>query len=759
MKIFAVLILFASLTFPSIALPQSREPWRSVRTNNLFVIGNADADSLQQVAAWLEFFHSAFSRLTSRSSIDSSVPTTVIVFRDEASFTPFKPLYQGKPANVSGYFQPGEDANYIVISLEGSGRDRFATAFHEYVHLHLRNTVPGAPLWLNEGLAEFYGALQFSGGEALIGAPIPAYLQLLRSQPMLPLGQLFSIGTNSPHYNERDKAGIFYGESWALVHFLMLRDGLSHQDQFSRFLQSLSRGDDAERAFEDSFSMTLSNAEQQLRDYIRSGELKSQRLDIGDSQQSYSSFMAMQRSSLLDGEVSYYLGDLLSHMGRIEDAERYFLQAISQQPDFIPPYAALGLLRIRQQRYDEAKKYLQKACSSQQSYLIHYLYAYVLSREGFGPNGEFTSYTKDSVNTIRDQLQTAIKLNPQFAPAYHLLALIDFVTDERLDQAVLMAEKAHQLDPSRSSFSMLLAQIYLRQSNTVAARQVLESLTRDSNENVRAQAEGLIARLKESSGNRVKLSQSVLAEPVQPASRGIVTGATSTGAARDGQTIDQSGPMPGVDEVLTRYVQALGGADAIKSVTSRVTKGTLDVIGASRNGSFEIYSLAPNKTLTILQTSSLGIIKMGFNGQSGWVQTPGRIRQLKGAELASLQLDSDFHSPIRIRSNYSKANLLGKSKIGYREVYVLELQPAGGAAEKLYLDAESYLPVRLNAIRINGAQLMPVEVYFDEWQKVDGINIPFTITESFPRLTLVFKATEIKHRVAIDGKLFDSPAR
>ena len=221
------LTLLAILSFPGVrtifssARVQTREPWRSIRTNNLFVIGNADSDSLQQVAAWLEFFHSAFARLTSRSSFDSSLPTTVVVFRDDASFTPFKPLYQGKPANVSGYFQPGDDANYIAISLEGGGRDRFATAFHEYVHLHLRNTVPGAPLWLNEGLAEFYGALQFSGGEALLGAPIPGYLQLLRSQPMLPLSQLFAVGTNSPHYNEGDKAGIFYGESWALVHFLM----------------------------------------------------------------------------------------------------------------------------------------------------------------------------------------------------------------------------------------------------------------------------------------------------------------------------------------------------------------------------------------------------------------------------------------------------------------------------------------------------------------------------------------------------------
>src|SRR4029079_6628043 len=143
---------------------------------------------------------------------------------------------------------------------------------------------------------------------------------------MLPLSQLFAVGTNSPHYNEGDKAGIFYGESWALVHFLMLRADGQHQEQFSRFLQSLSRGDETEKAFEDSFGLTLPTAEQQLRDYVRGGDLKAQRIAIGDNQKSYTSFMAMQRSSLLDGEVSYYLGDLLYHMGRREEAERYFLQ-------------------------------------------------------------------------------------------------------------------------------------------------------------------------------------------------------------------------------------------------------------------------------------------------------------------------------------------------------------------------------------------------------------------------------------------------
>src|SRR5688572_14297099 len=297
MKRFISLLLSVFLTVSLVSngatvAAQTRDNWRSVRTNNLFVIGNADPERLRQVAAWLEFFHSAFARLVSRNVIDASVPTTVIVFRDEASFVPFKPLYQGRPANVAGFFQPGDDVNYIALSLDPSERDPFSTAFHEYVHLHLKDNVPGVPLWLNEGLAEFYGSMQFSGGEALLGAPLAHYIQLLRGHEMLPLTTLFSTGSNSPHYNEQDKSGIFYGQSWALVHYLMLGGGAGRQDQFKRFLQQVGRGDAPAKALEDSFGMSIAVVENELKAYIRRGDFSAMRIASADPE-AYASYTAM----------------------------------------------------------------------------------------------------------------------------------------------------------------------------------------------------------------------------------------------------------------------------------------------------------------------------------------------------------------------------------------------------------------------------------------------------------------------------------
>jgi tetratricopeptide (TPR) repeat protein/outer membrane lipoprotein-sorting protein len=769
MKFFTVILLVVLLGIPVPAMAQTRDSWRSVRTNNLFVIGNADADKLRQVAVWLEFFHSAFGRLVSRNVLDSSVPTTVVVFRDDASFTPFKPLYQGRPASIAGFFQPGDDVNYIALSLDPRLTDPFSVAFHEYVHLHLRDNVPGVPVWLNEGLAEFYGALQFSNGEALLGLPLP-YVRLLRSQELLPLTTLLSIGTNSPHYNEQDKAGIFYGESWALVHYLMLGGGQTRQDQFKRFLHQLARGDDTAKALENSFGMTLDTIEKELRAYVQREDFPTLRFASGDDPQAYASYTAMQRVSLSESEANYYLGDLLLHIGRDEDSERYFKLAIALDPNMTLAYAALGQLSVRQRRYAEAKKYLERAVTSPQNYLVHYHYAWVLSREGVSATGEINRYSPEIAAKMREQLSRAIKLAPDFAPAYYLLALVDFVTEEQVDEALEMAQKARRLAPEKAAYALLLAQIHAHRSDDNAARNLLEPLTRDADSNIRNEAKSLLDSLNNpgaanrsnaASSGAGKLSGALAAEPVQAGSTRMIGGDLSGGTAiRDGQSIQNSGSAPTVDELLARYVEAMGGAKAINAVTSRVIKGTVDVAGVSRGGTFETYVAAPNKSLTIMQAHPFGTIKLAFNGRFGWSQAAAAVRPVQNpVELTLLQRDSDLYAPLRLKNNYAKISVPGMSQIGYRDVYVLDLQPAVGELERVYLDAKTYLPVRVNTVRKNGNVLEPVEIYLDDWRAVDGIQYPFSISQRFPKLTLSFNVKEIRHNVALDASLFSPPFR
>lgn len=769
MKIFIALILAALCTFQSgaaqgqlrlLATPQARDTWRSVRTNHMFVIGNADAEKLRQVAAWLEFFHGAFARLISRNVIDSSVPTTVIIFRDQQAFHPFKPLYQGRPASLSGYFQPGDDVNYIAIALDPTDRDPYGTAFHEYVHLHLNNNIPGAPLWLNEGLAELYGSLQFSGNNAVLGAPIYPFIRFLREDGLIPLKTFFSIDTSSPHYNESDKNGVFYGQSWALVHYLMLGDR-TRPERFKQFLQQISRGEDAAKAIERAYGVSVETLEEELRGYVFRGTLAALNIATADTPQSYGAYTAMQRSTLSESEANFYLGDLLLHSGRDKDAERYLKQAIELDPGFAPSYASLGLLYVRQRRYADAKRYLEKATSSPQSYLVHYFHAYVLSRENMSADGRISGYSPEATATMRTQLQHAMKLAPDYAPAPYLLAFVDLVTNERLDEAVEMAQKARHLAPGRSAYSLLLAQLYVRRSEIVAAQQILEPLTHDSNEAVKSEAKELLESLtsNRNGANPTRrpsptTASTMAAEPVSTGSSRMLGGETGSVAINDGRTIATSDSLPAVDEILAKHLAAMGGA-AVDAVNSRVIKGAVDVVGVSRGGSFETYAQAPNKVLSVIDAHPLGTIKDGFNGRTGWSRTDTGLRTLKGQELTVIQRDADFYGHFKLKSLYSKITLVGMSKIGYREVYVLELRPATGDVERLYLDAQTYLPVRTNATLALGAVSVPVEVYFDDWREVDGIKYPFSVSHSLPKMTMIFTVKEIKHNVQIEARVFE----
>ena len=243
----------------------------------------------------------------------------------------------------------------------------------------------------------------------MLGAPISNYIHLLRGQQLLPLTTLFTIGHDSPHYNEQAKSGIFYAQSWALVHYLMMGDGGRRQQQFKRFLNLAFAGDSTGKAVQDAFGVSLEALEKDSQEYIRRGEFASQRLAVGNGPTGH---IAMQRMAISEGEANFDPGDLLLHIDREAEADKYFQRAISLDSGFTQTYASLGLLRVRQKRYAEAKQYLQRATVAPQSYLVHYLYAYLLSHEGVTASGSIDEYSAPNAQIMRDQLRKAIKLAP-----------------------------------------------------------------------------------------------------------------------------------------------------------------------------------------------------------------------------------------------------------------------------------------------------------------------------------------------------------
>src|SRR5262245_38012864 len=204
----------AALLLAIFPRPASAE-WRSLRSEHFQIIGDVSVGQLRDVALQFEQFRDVVTQLIPSALRHGGAPVVVIVFPDNKAHGPFMPRVNGRTLPVAGMFVGGQDVNYITLSLE-AGHESFAVVFHEYSHLLLRGVFANAPLWFNEGLAEYYSTFEVVNGgrTARIGKPIARHVQLLRERRM-PLSQLFSIGHNSKEYTTDGlPRSILYAQSW-----------------------------------------------------------------------------------------------------------------------------------------------------------------------------------------------------------------------------------------------------------------------------------------------------------------------------------------------------------------------------------------------------------------------------------------------------------------------------------------------------------------------------------------------------------------
>ncbi len=475
----------------SLAPVSAKDTWTSVRSKNFLLVGNAGEKDIRQVAVRLEQFREVFSRLFTKINLNSPVPTTVIVFKNDDSYRPFKPN-----GNTAGYFQSGPDVNYITLKLVkelGSEQDPFTIIFHEYTHLLIKNTNGNVPVWFNEGLAEYYSTFSITDDQKVVmGRPIASHVFLLRENKMLPLRTLFQVDQKSPYYNERDKQSIFYAESWALMHYLILGKDGQRLTQMGKFLELLSVNVPMEQAFQQAFAMSFESMEKELRAYIQRDRYP---VITGSFSTRVGYDTTMQSAPVTEAEAQAYLGDLLLHSNRSE-SEAYLQKALALDPDLPMANASLGMLRVRQGRSVEARKSLERAVAvSSQNYLIHYYYAYVLSREGNRDMQTVMGFAPETATKIRAELKRAIELRPDFTESYSLLAFVNLVTASDLDETLELLKHALTVSPGRNDLVFMLAQLYLRKEDFKTARYLIDKLLGDSDAEMRQRGQGLLAQL------------------------------------------------------------------------------------------------------------------------------------------------------------------------------------------------------------------------------------------------------------------------
>jgi tetratricopeptide (TPR) repeat protein len=472
----------------------AKDNWVSLRSRNFYLVGNASEKEVRRVATRLEQFRDVFTRLFPAAKFNSPVPTTVVVFKSDSSYKPFKPVVDGRVSEVAGYFQPGEAINYITLTTEGRGENPLATIYHEYVHLLVENSYGGrnVPPWFNEGLAEYYSTFDVDDDRKVhLGALIDGHLYLLRQQQLIPFKTFFAVDNHSLHRNGREAKGLFYAQAWALMHYLILGNNGQRLPQLGRFLGLVTKNTPVERAFAEAFQTDFAGMEKELKRYVEARTFRTQIATFERKLELDSEFKA---APLPEAEAEAVLGDLLLNTNRPDEAVARLQQAIKLDPKLAAAHASLGVARARQGRFDEARKHLRDALAAgSDNYLAHYYYAQALSREGMDEHGSASGYSAEAAREMRTALRRAAELKPDFPATYGLLAWVNLVTGEQLAEGVEYAKKALSLSPGNERYAFILAQLFLRQDDYSAARGVAESLASlGSDPQLRAGAQSML---------------------------------------------------------------------------------------------------------------------------------------------------------------------------------------------------------------------------------------------------------------------------
>jgi cytochrome c-type biogenesis protein CcmH/NrfG len=439
--------------------------WLQLRSPHFLIVSNAGEKQVRKVAGQFERMRQVFHVLFPALQVDPAMPIVVLAIKDEKDFRALEPQeYLGKgKLHLGGLFLRTPEKNYILMRLDAQGEHPYSVIYHEYTHLLTSKAEEWMPLWLNEGLAEFFQNTEIHENDISLGEPSSDDLLLLRQNRLLPLATLFTVDRTSPYYHEENKGSIFYAQSWTLTHYLEVKDRQESTHRLSDYVTLVSQKVDpvsaATRAFGD-----LQQMQKTLEKYVEQSSYSYFKMNtptpVDESTFTAEALPAVQADTVR--------ADFLAYNRRTADARVLLDGVLRQDPNNAAARETLGFLAFQEGHPEEARKWYAEAVKlDSHSYMAHYYFA------AMSMNGVALDPSEEA--QIESSLRAAIKLNPAFAPSYDRLAVFYGMRRRNLDEAHMMALNAVQLDPANLSYRLNSANVLMAMEQPENAIRVIQN--------------------------------------------------------------------------------------------------------------------------------------------------------------------------------------------------------------------------------------------------------------------------------------------
>lgn len=224
--------------------------------------------------------------------------------------------------------------------------------------------------------------------------------------------------------------------------------------------------------------------------------------------------------------------------------------------------------------------------------------------------------------------------------------------------------------------------------------------------------------------------------------------------AEEGETASATG-NPDPAKLLDGYLAAVGGADALKKVTSRVAKGTVTAFGDQKM-TVDIYAKAPDKRVSVMHMKD-GESVTAYNGKVGWLSVPGRVHMMNAQETFGARMDADFAFSANLKGLYPKWETKPGEKIDGQETWLVIGEKEGEPPLRLYLDQKTGMLVRLVRYVDSPLGYNPTQIDYADYRVADGVKVPYRWTVARPGNRFTVQVDELKQNVSVDDRKFVAP--
>jgi tetratricopeptide (TPR) repeat protein len=431
-----------------IPFPSAEWPWIRVRSERFDIVSNSTEARTRELVAEVETLAAALLDVSERF-LPSRRRTTVFIFERRKESQPYFDLLFGQEnARPSGAYVRYDGGGVVII--DGSRRisllrhddPGIRTAMHELMHDLLRQADSAPPLWLEEGMAEYFSNARVDGERVIVGQPIREHVQLMQRRNPMTLQQLFvvkaeSVDGTSPH---------FYAQSWAAVNWLIGTD----RQAFFAFLHDVEQGMPPAEALRTHYHKSLQEMEAGIR--WRNPVSRTVVLPSKGSLPAPVPPQPLDRATLL-----YELGRFLSHIAGAEaQAQRHYREALRIDPRHARTLAAVGDLAAA-------------VAAAPDDAAVHLLYAETLLTTATGPFAgifEPAPGDRERFRKARGLAERALALGPENADggegAARGIIGTTYLVEKDVTPGIAELERARKLTPERMDFALNLYAMYLR---------------------------------------------------------------------------------------------------------------------------------------------------------------------------------------------------------------------------------------------------------------------------------------------------------